>query len=110
MARAKKGGEMGANGEWYEGGKFLNTVPENAKREGSVKAKPRKIEIEPYKWVLAPEGKFASLYSRFAGVFGKIIDGKAVVLCSDQTLAYFRTTREEAQIMADRYNAGERYL
>jgi len=31
--RAAKGGEMGANGEWYEGGKFINTVPENRKRE-----------------------------------------------------------------------------
>ena len=34
--RAKKGGEFGANGEWYEGGKFINTVRENRKREGST--------------------------------------------------------------------------
>lgn len=29
--RAPKGGAIGANGEFYEGGKFINTVPKNAK-------------------------------------------------------------------------------
>ena len=29
--RAAKGGEIGANGEFYAGGKFINTVEENSK-------------------------------------------------------------------------------
>lgn len=33
QARAAKGGETGANGEWYEGGKFIATTPETKKGE-----------------------------------------------------------------------------
>ena len=39
--RAKAGGEYGANGEWYEGGKFLAT------QEDTIKAAPMRHEITP---------------------------------------------------------------
>lgn len=107
--RAAKGGEFGANGEWYEGGKFINTIPENRKKEGSSRRGSGKQEIAPYTWEVSPEGK-RSLYRQFAGVFGKVIDGVAVLMCSEQTLDYFRTSREEAQNLIDRWNAGERWL
>ena len=48
--RAAAGGEFGANGEWYEGGKFINTIPENQKKEGSRKAKPRRVQVGPRQW------------------------------------------------------------
>jgi hypothetical protein len=107
--RAKRGGEFGANGEWYEGGKFINTIPENRKKEGSQRRGTGKQEIAPYTWEVSSEGKL-SLYRQFAGVFGKVIDGVAVLMCSEQTLRYFRTSREEAQNLIDRWNAGERWL
>lgn len=107
--RAKVGGEYGANGEWYEGGKFINTVPENDKRHGSKPRGVRKQEVAPYQWEPRPEGK-TSIYAIFAGVFGRIENGQMVVTCSDQTLAYYRTSREEAQSLADKYNAGERWV
>lgn len=107
--RAKAGGERGANGEWYEGGKFINTVPENRKREGSAKRGNGKQEIAPFVWQVSPEGK-RSLYRQFAGVFGRVVDGVAVLMCSEQTLAYFRTSHAEAQNLIDRWNAGERWL
>lgn len=107
--RAAKGGEFGANGEWYEGGKFINTVPENQKKEGSTPRKARKVEIEPYKWVVSEDGR-RSIYQAFAGIFGKLVNGKLEVLCNDRVFAYTGTGREEAQAMADRYNAGERWL
>lgn len=65
--RAKVGGEYGANGEFYEGGKFINTIAENQKKEGSTAKKARKVEIAPYKWEVAPEGK-RSIYQQFAGI------------------------------------------
>lgn len=107
-ARAKKGGEYGANGEWYEGGKFINTVSQNRKREGSYARKPRKWEISPYVWQVAPEGK-VSLYCQFAGVFGKVVNGVAVYVGNEQILNYCGRTREEAQQILDRWNAGERW-
>jgi hypothetical protein len=108
--RATKGGEFGANGEWYEGGKFINTVAENRKREGSSRGSGKQ-EIAPYTWEVAPIG-MKSLYRQFAGVFGKVIDGVAVIRNDDQmetTLRYYRTTRDEAVAMIDRWNAGERW-
>ena len=49
QSRANKGGEYGANGEWYEGGKFIARTdrPKGKARKSST----RKIEIEPYVWV-----------------------------------------------------------
>lgn len=39
--RAKAGGEYGANGEWYEGGKFIAT------QEDTIKVAPMRHEITP---------------------------------------------------------------
>jgi hypothetical protein len=110
--RAQKGGEFGANGEWYEGGKFINTIPENRKREGSTKRGTGKQEVAPYVWEVGPEGK-RSLYRQFAGVYGKVIDGVAVMRTDDQlaqTLNYFGTTYEQAAEIISRWNAGERWI
>lgn len=107
--RAAKGGEFGANGEWYEGGKFLNTVPDNRKREGSTRRKPRRQQVAPFVWEVIPEGK-VSLYAQMAGAFGKVIDGVFVVNCSEQTLKYFGRTREEVDVMARAWNDGVRLI
>jgi hypothetical protein len=113
--RAAKGGEVGANGEFYEGGKFINTNPDNAKKLGSRKAKPYKCEVAPYKWEYAPEGK-GSLYEMFQGAWGVVRrDGVAVLAYGndqerlDQVLSYSGFTRETAQAWLDRFNAGEKW-
>jgi hypothetical protein len=107
--RAAKGGEFGANGDWYEGGKFINTVPENSKKRGSRPPKPRRQQVAPYVWEVIPEGK-VSLYAQMAGAFGKVIDGVFVVNCSQQTLDYFGRTLEEVEIMARAWNEGVRLI
>lgn len=112
MNRAPKGGAYGANGEWYEGGKFINTVPHNAKKEGSKPKGSGKQEIAPYQWEVPPEGK-RSIYRQFAGVFGKVVDGVAYLRTDNQlpqTLAYFGVTLEEAQDLIARWNDGERWI
>lgn len=110
--RAAKGGEFGANGEWYEGGKFINTVPENKKREGSNQRGTGKQEIAPYTWEIAPEGK-KSLYRQFAGVFGRVVDGVAVLRTDEQlpqTCRYYGVSMEQAEELISRWNAGERWM
>ena len=62
IQRAPKGGAYGANGEWYEGGKFIATT-KHPKRHGSYKPKGR-VEIEPYVYAERREG--------FAPIWGKI--------------------------------------
>lgn len=110
--RAKVGGEFGANGEWYEGGRFINTIPENQKVKGSHRAKIAKQEIEPFKWVVPQEGQ-NSIYRKFAGVFGNVVDGVAVLRTDDrldQTCKYMGVSREQASDLINRWNAGERWL
>jgi len=113
--RAKAGGEFGANGEWYEGGKFINTVAQNRKREGSSPRGTGKQEIAPYVWEVAPNGE-RSLYRQFAGAWGCIQDGVAILAYGndterlDRVLQYCGKTKAEAQAILDRWNAGERWL
>lgn len=106
--RAKKGGEFGANGEWYEGGKFINTIPENEKKAPKAHKSTGREEFEPYKYAVTPEG-MRPIYRLLAGAFGKVINGKMEIVCSQETLNYFQITRQYVQDLADKYNAGIRY-
>lgn len=114
--RAKKGGEIGANGEFYEGGKFINTIPENGKKEGSIKRKPRKVQIEPYVWVTVEEFK-RTLFS-LVGTYAEYIDRRDWTKGIKPFLPFLNSpgaygkefTVEEVQQMCDRFNAGERFM
>lgn len=110
--RAAVGGEFGANGEWYEGGKFINTVEENAKGKAKKRTTTRKQEIAPYVWEVPPEGKW-SLYVLFAGLYGNVRNGVAVLRTDDRlqgTLKYDGKTLEQAKKMIDDWNAGVRWV
>lgn len=115
--RAAKGGEFGANGEWYEGGKFINTVKENRKKEGSTPRRTGKQEIAPYVWEVAPtDGPQNSIYRQFAGTWGRIENGVAIFAYGadverlNHVLKYCGRTREDAQAMLDKWNAGQRWF
>ena len=108
--RAAVGGEFGANGEWYEGGKFINTVADNAKRQ--AKRSSRKEQVAPYKWEVVPEG-MQSIFEFVNCEFCRIADGKLIVRTDEQAdnaFAYFRTSRAFVQSLCDRWNAGERWV
>lgn len=63
--QAQKGGELGVNGEWYEGGQFMPTSETTVK--GAIKAtirKGAKKEIAPYVWEAAPADDMLSIYDR----------------------------------------------
>ena len=113
--RAKKGGEIGANGEFYEGGKFINTAHERAKRFGSTpKAPPlRRVPVRPGVWMMQEKPGQRPLLS-FCGV-GAGLDRSGnmeiflppfeteyggVGFCGGVSLA-------QMQEFCDRYNAGE---
>jgi hypothetical protein len=115
--RAKSGGETGANGEWYEGGKFIATR-DKPKRAARSRQATRKVEVEPWKWELPPEEGMRPIFKRMgAGVFtGKLEDGQWGLIARDATWRYyFKTERaverakSEYQAYADRFNAGERW-
>ena len=56
MHNAKKGGEFGANGEWYKGGQF---VADTEDWEKTHNYKPRKVCVAPYQWEVAHAGENA---------------------------------------------------
>jgi hypothetical protein len=107
--RAKKGGQVGINGEFYEGGTFLPST----ERPKSKPAKTTgKQEIEPYKWEVAPEGK-ASIYRKIVGIIGSVRNGVAELRKDDRlhaTLSYYGITLTRAQELVDSYNAGNRWV
>ena len=106
--RAKAGGEFGLNGEFYAGGTFLPST-KLGKMSRSKPAGSGKVQIEPFVWV-ASDGR-KSLYRAIAGLVGTIgRDGIAVANQNDVALRYLGVSREQAQQMCDRYNAGDRWL
>lgn len=106
--RAKAGGEFGANSEWYEGGKFINTVPENRKKEGShPKAKCRKVQVGPFEWAVQPTPDARPVY---VGAVGGVFGGKPVSGVNDTALAYMGMTREDLVDRVARHAAGERWM
>lgn len=63
--RAKKGGQVGINGEFYQGGQFLPSSEATVK--GAHKAivrKGKKAEVAPYVWAEAPADDMLSIYER----------------------------------------------
>lgn len=110
--RAKRGGEFGANGEFYEGGKFINTTPENAKRYGSTPKGTRKQEIEPYRWEYPPTENATSLFRKIAGILAKFNreENRFEFSASAQTLAYMGMSRTEAERLIRLYNEGTRWI
>lgn len=110
--RAAKGGEIGANGEWYVGGTYINTTPENAKRYGSGPKSTGKQEVEPYVWQVAPQDGLRSIYKAINGTVARWQNGKLTLRSDDSlqaTLDYMGVSREWAAKMVDRYNAGDRW-
>ena len=115
--RAVKGGEFGANGEWYEGGKFINTVEENAKRHGSAPkaAKLRKVQVKPYVWVMQEVASQKPIFS-LVGVGATLSNGRMEVYMPPFEAEYggvgfcFGVSLTEMQTYCDRYNAGEVWM
>ena len=64
--RARPGGEVGANGEFYEGGKFIATTDHAKGKKRAGKGSGR-VEVENYTWVPSRDG-FRPLYGRLAGI------------------------------------------
>lgn len=111
-SRAKKGGEFGANGEWYEGGKFINTVPENAKRHGSAPKKPLgKRNTAPGVWEMQPFDGAIAIFPQLAGI--ELLDHATNTFRLNPKLRLdfaspAGVARREKLIAA--YNAGERWV
>lgn len=113
MARAKKGGEQGANGEWYEGGKFIATTE---RPKGSPNpSKPRRFEIEPFVFELAPSDDVVPIYPQIELFCDHIAmrQKTIAILAANFVLNKPRCFQErsaELEILMRAFNAGERWV
>jgi len=115
--RARKGGELGLNREWYEGGQFLPNNEDTIKgdRKHIRSSQARKQEIAPYKWVLSdkeaiwpkvsPVCKFHKTgYSKESGAEGWL----EVII---EPGAYWSEKAiKEFQALVDMWNKGQRWI
>lgn len=111
--RAAKNGEIGANGEFYAGGKFINTVAANAKKHGSRPAKACKVQIEPGVWVIDTRKPLFRVVGAGACYIDRYDVSKGIAPYAPAFncgVMYQGTTIEEIQSICDRYNAGERWM
>lgn len=110
--QAVKGGETGANGEWYKGGAFINTVAENPKGSPKQKVKPcGKRNTAPGVWEIQPNPDAIALFPQLSGI--EYFDRATGTFRFNDTLrSYFATPEaienRKAKIAA--YNAGERWV
>jgi hypothetical protein len=109
--RAKTGGEVGTNGEFYHGGEFLPTTELPSRHKGKVTPKARKQEWEPYKWSFAPiEGQFA-IFPQLSGALGKYDHiTKTFTVFAPYVSQLPIDAQERAAELVRRYNAGERWI
>lgn len=113
--RAKTGGEIGINGEYYKGGQFLpsspNTIKGEMKSTNSKKA-TRKQEIAPYKWEVSPAENLNSIFSIIAGTVAgwKVYNETLEYNANEKVLNYVGMTEEEARELINMWNDGYRWF
>lgn len=108
--RASKGGEYGANGEWYEGGKFINTVEDNAKRSKKSSKPSRKRQVAPFVWEVQPFENAIAIFQQLSGV--EVFDRATGKFSFNSNLtSYFATPEAIAnrKEKIERYNRGEKW-
>ena len=93
--RAKRGGQVGMNGEFYAGGTFLP----NTKLGKMARNKP--AGNRPARTILSPVFGLVAVDSTYAPTFVK-------VTASDEAIAYYGYTRQQVEDIVARFNAGER--
>jgi hypothetical protein len=112
QVRAKRGGEVGPNGEFYKGGAFIATTPDYPKGKAKPKGKIRKQEIAPYKWEYAPTPTAESIM-RCIEPFVNWTDwrqtGQLTILTHDWGEAG-KINRDELERLVKMFNDGERWI
>jgi len=111
--RAQAGGEIGINGDHYEGGQFLPSSPMTIKGEmkrTNGRKGSRKMEVAPYKWEVAPDN-MTSIFTLIGGSVAKYNrnNGKMEYLNNEQAESYFNWTNEEVQELIEKFNTGEKW-
>lgn len=121
MARAKAGGEIGANGEHYAGGQFIATSETTVKgmtRSARAQARRRssRVQIEPRVYAVAPDDSMRAIFVGVGYHLQLLPNGELAPYepAIEGLARVWHTTPEAVRTMAqdeaDRYNRGERWI
>lgn len=108
--QAKKGGEVGVNGEHYKGGQFMPGSSKTKKGDrasnGGPSSRPKRQLIEPGVFVEVFEGE----KTIFRGITAFVVVENGVMRqsASDKAVANYGLT-DTLPGLIERFNAGERY-
>ena len=113
--KAKKGGEIGANGEFYKGGQFVADNPNTAKGM-TAKKTAHKIEIEPYKWIITAANELSIMNAAGIGTVAIFVRANGwrdyseikLVENAEEICKINKWDIEQIKSFIARYNAGER--
>ena len=107
QARASVGGEIGANGEWYEGGKFIATIN---RAKGSKPTATRRQQVSFGVWEVPPSDKSGSCFAIAAGIVRYNHSSGMFDFSATPNAEQLKQTYPEAFCMAERFNSGERWF
>jgi len=106
--RAKQGGEVGPNGEFYEGGKFIATTDHAKSRVG--RKTTGRVETESGIWVEGREG-WRPLFGKLAGVEEFVRPLNQFRFNSRLRIHYAEpAVIEQRHAMIAAWNAGKRWI
>lgn len=112
--RATKGGQVGVNGDFYEGGKFLPQTARPKTAPAPMSARVRKVQVEPFVWVESDRDPILCLVGthlrRAAGDALRLEPNPAGVAYYGADIVRGGVRFGTAAEIADRFNAGERWL
>lgn len=108
--RAKAGGEIGRNGEFYKGGTYLPSTALPKRGPASRKAATRRALVKPGVWDTVPADRVA-IYPRiqpFVNVDGEKVSAKYP---DDHTaISYYFNNPAELHQLIDSFNSGELFF
>jgi hypothetical protein len=109
VTRAPRGGARGANGEWYEGGKFV-AATDRPKGQGRRARPARAEEVEAGVREVPPAEGMRPIWSQVAGVYRYDRAVRRFGEAPPAWRAYVGEERaRELDALRDRWNVGERW-
>lgn len=118
--RAQKGGEVGNNGFWYEGGQFLpktklSKMTKRAQKEIKTYTS-KKQEIAPYVWECPPDISVRSLWTLCQHAFTRNQSNQLVMMPAERIeqmcvgMGWGEKAAAEITAQAHRWVNGERWI
>lgn len=110
--RAKKGGQIGQNGEFYRGGTFLPTTKLPKQSPQTNGRGTRRTQIAPNEWAAMPSTVHISLFATLAGVYARLEHDGTLTLVDTAscTAGWYDEDLREIEKRIAAYNAGYRWL